>query len=306
MKNNTIRSPFFYVGDKYKLMPQLKSLFPEDIDNYIEPFVGGGSSFLNSSGNKYILNDIDENVIALHNELGKYANDSEELLNKIYNIIDYYGLSCSFKGKNVPEELKKKYVKTYYSRYNKEAYLKMRKDYNDNKDNTLLLYVLLIYGFNHMIRFNSKGEFNLPVGNVDFNKNVYNALINYLNFRKDNEIVFENTDYQRFLNEIEFKEKDYVFLDPPYLISMSEYNKLWNDKKEVELCNFLDELDNKGVRFGITNLIYHKGKENETFNNWSKKYNVYDIESNYISFNDNTIKKDSKEVFVTNYGKEQE
>ena len=56
-----------------------------------------------------------------------------------------------------------------------------------------------------------------------------------------------------------------------------------------------------GVKFGITNLIYHKGKENETFNKWSKKYNVYDIDSNYISFNDNTVKKDSKEVFVTNY-----
>lgn len=306
MKDNTIRSPFFYVGDKYKLMPQLKSLFPDDIDNYIEPFVGGGSSFLNSSGKKYILNDIDENVIALHNELGKYANNSEELLEKIYNIIDYYGLSCSFKGKNVPEELKKKYVKTYYSKYNKEAYLRMRKDYNNNKDNTLLLYILLIYGFNHMIRFNSKGDFNLPVGNVDFNKNVYNALINYLDFRKNNEIIFENTDYQKFLNKIEFKEKDYVFLDPPYLISMSEYNKLWNDKKEVELCDFLDKLDQKDVKFGITNLIYHKGKENETFNNWSKKYNVYDIESNYISFNDNTIKEDSKEVFVTNYGKKQE
>lgn len=303
MKNNTIRSPFFYVGDKYKLMPQLKSLFPDDIDNYIEPFVGGGSSFLNSFGNKYILNDIDENVIALHNELGKYANKSEVLLKKIYDIIDYYGLSCSYRGKNVPEELKKKYVKTYYSKYNKNAYLKMRDAYNKNKENTLLLYVLLIYGFNHMIRFNAKGDFNLPVGNVDFNKNVYNALINYLDFRSNNEIVFENTDYQKFLNKIEFKEKDYVFLDPPYLISMSEYNKLWNDKKEIELCNFLDKLDKKGVRFGITNLIYHKGKENETFNSWSKKYKVYDIESNYISFNDNTIKKDSKEVFVTNYGK---
>ncbi len=303
MKNNTIRSPFFYVGDKYKLMPQLKSLFPDDIDNYIEPFVGGGSSFLNSFGNKYILNDIDENVIALHNELGKYANKSEVLLKKIYDIIDYYGLSCSYRGKNVPEELKKKYVKTYYSKYNKNAYLKMRDAYNKNKENTLLLYVLLIYGFNHMIRFNAKGDFNLPVGNVDFNKNVYNALINYLDFRSNNEIVFENTDYQKFLNKIEFKEKDYVFLDPPYLISMSEYNKLWNDKKEIELCNFLDKLDEKGVRFGITNLIYHKGKENETFNSWSKKYKVYDIESNYISFNDNTIKKDSKEVFVTNYGK---
>jgi len=40
MKNNPVRSPFFYVGDKYKLMPQLKNLFPDDIDNYIEPFVG--------------------------------------------------------------------------------------------------------------------------------------------------------------------------------------------------------------------------------------------------------------------------
>lgn len=75
-------------------------------------------------------------------------------------------------------------MKTYYSKYNKDAYLKMRQDYNKNKDNVLLLYLLLIYGFNHMIRFNSKGDFNLPVGNVDFNKNVYIALINYLNFRK--------------------------------------------------------------------------------------------------------------------------
>ena len=300
-KDNIIRSPFFYVGDKYKLMPQLKELFPNDIDNYIEPFVGGGSSFLNTTGNRYVLNDIDENVIRLHKELGKYANRPEELIDKLYSIIDYYGLSCSYIGKSVPEELKKKYAKTYYSKYNKESYLKMRKDYNKDKDNSLLLYILLIYGFNHMIRFNSKGDFNLPVGNVDFNKNVYNALVNYLDFRNNNEIVFENTDYQKFLNKIEFKEKDYVFLDPPYLISMSEYNKLWNNKKEVELCDFLDNLDKKGVKFGITNLVYHKGKENETFNKWSKKYNVYDIKSNYISFNDNTIKKNSKEVFVTNY-----
>ena len=51
----TIRSPFFYVGDKYKLMPQLKQLMPENIEQYIEPFVGGGSSFLNSKGTLYIL-----------------------------------------------------------------------------------------------------------------------------------------------------------------------------------------------------------------------------------------------------------
>ena len=235
--------------------------------------------------------------------MGRYAGKEKKLLEKLYNIIDYYGLSCSYRGINVPKEMKKKYGKTYYSKYNKNAYLKMRQDYNENKDNVLLLYLLLIYGFNHMIRFNSKGDFNLPVGNVDFNKNVYKALINYLNFRKNNEVIFENTDYQKFLNNIDIKEKDYVFLDTPYLISMSAYNKLWNHKKEVEMCNFLDELDEKGIKFGITNLIYHKGKENVTFNKWSKKYNVYDVDSNYISFNDNTIKSTSKEIFVTNYKK---
>src|SRR5699024_2255709 len=123
-KKSIIRSPFFYVGDKYKLMPQLKKLFPIEINNYIEPFVGGGSSFLNSSGKKYILNDIDKNVIALHKELGKYVNKENQLLKKLFQIIDYYGLSCSYRNINVPDELKKRYVKTYYSRYNKEAYLK--------------------------------------------------------------------------------------------------------------------------------------------------------------------------------------
>lgn len=46
--SNIIRSPFFYVGDKYKLMPQLEKLMPQNAAQYIEPFVGGGSSFLNS------------------------------------------------------------------------------------------------------------------------------------------------------------------------------------------------------------------------------------------------------------------
>lgn len=302
-QNNIIRSPFFYVGDKYKLMPQLKKLMPDNIDNYIEPFVGGGSSFLNSKGNKYILNDIDIYVIKLHEEIKKYIGKKELLLKNIYKIIDEYDLSCSYRNIVVPNELKRLYPKTYYAKYNKDGYKKLRDDFNEDKRNILKLYVLLIYGFNHMIRFNSSGNFNLPVGNVDFNKNVYNALCNYLSFIENKEIIFYNYDYQKFLEQISFTKKSYVFLDPPYLISMSEYNKLWNEEKEKELCVFLDKLNEKGIRFGITNLITHKGKINTTFSEWAKKYYIYDVDSNYISFNDNTIKQDTKEVFVTNYGK---
>lgn len=296
-----IRSPFFYVGDKYKLMPQLKQLMPKNIEQYIEPFVGGGSSFLNSKGTSYMLNDVDSYVVELHKQIGSYTGRAEKLFEELFDIIDFYGLSCSYRGICVPEEMKKKYVKTYYSKYNKDAYIRMRKDFNTKKDDFLRLYLLLIYGFNHMIRFNGKGDFNLPVGNVDFNNNVYQALNNYLEFVGEHEIEFFNMDYISFLEKIKFGKNSYVFLDPPYLISMSEYNKLWNDKKEDELCEYLDSLNDRGIKFGITNLITHKGKINQRFLDWSKKYCAYDVKSNYISFNDNTIKADSQEVFVTNY-----
>ena len=133
-----IRSPFFYVGDKYKLMPQLKELMPKNIEQYIEPFVGGGSSFLNSKGNTYMLNDVDSYVVELHQQIGSYTGKSEELFGKLFDIIDFYGLSCSYRGIYVPEEMKKKYVKTYYSKYNKEAYIRMRRDFNAEKDDFLL------------------------------------------------------------------------------------------------------------------------------------------------------------------------
>ena len=105
------------------------------------------------------------------------------------------------------------------------------------------------------------------------------------------------------MNALNIGKDDYVLLDPPYLISQSEYNKFWNEEEEKKLYLLLDELDKKGIKFGITNLIYHKEKKNKIFEKWSKKYYSYELTSNYISFNDNTVKANSKEVFVTNYGK---
>ena len=47
-KISFMRSPFFYVGDKYKLLPQITPLFPTEFKRIIEPFVCGGSVFLNA------------------------------------------------------------------------------------------------------------------------------------------------------------------------------------------------------------------------------------------------------------------
>ena len=294
------RSPFFYVGDKYKLVPQLKEHFPVDIDRFIEPFCGGGSVFLNIDADSYLVNDIDSYMIALHKLLFSYSNNIDSFWDDLKDIIDSYGLSASFLGKTVPKEYKTNFVKTYYAKFNKESYMKLRADFNDDKSDLLKLYVLLIYGFNRMLRFNGNGDFNLPVGNVDFNQNVVNALNIYFEYVSEKDITFYNRDFENFITEIEPTAEDFIYLDPPYLISFSEYNKLWNTYTEYRLLRLLDDLDKNNIRFAVSNIIRHKNMYNEIFDKWSKKYNLIDITSNYISFHDNT-QKGSYEVLVTNY-----
>lgn len=294
------RSPFFYVGDKFKLLPQLKENFPKDIEKFIEPFCGGGSVFLNTPAKKYILNDIDSNMVALHKFLIVYSKNEAEFWSKIENIINQYHLSATYRGFSIPQELRAEFPKTYFAKYNKEAYITLRNDYNAHKDDLMKLYILLIYGFNRMLRFNAKGDFNLPVGNVDFNDNVVRALTSYFNCVKDKEIQFYTMDFEEFLNSLELTSKDFVYLDPPYLITFSEYNKLWDEDCEMRLIKVLDELNEQGVRFAVSNVLWHRKKYNGTFNLWAQQYNIIRIKSNYISFNDNTD-KDTYEVLVKNY-----
>ncbi|MBD5166220.1 MAG: Dam family site-specific DNA-(adenine-N6)-methyltransferase [Helicobacter sp.] len=297
--NKTIRSPFFYVGDKYKLMPQLKRYFPKHIETYIEPFVGGGSSFLNIQAQNYILNDANSYIISLHKFLQDNAQNPHFIM-QLFSVIESYQLSCSLKNIIPPKELREAYKKTYFAKYNKESYLKLRHEFNANKNDMLKLYILLIYGFNRMIRFNSKGNFNLPVGNVDFNINVLNALKDYFAFMDKKKLTFFNLDYREFLTSIPLKQTDFIYLDPPYLISGSEYNKLWDEHLETSLYILLNNLDSQGIRWGLSNLLRHKGKINVFLEKFTEKYQTYIIKSNYISFNDNSIKKDSLEVYVTN------
>lgn len=295
-----IRSPFFYVGDKYKLMPQLSVHFPTDVNRLIEPFCGGGSVFLNYKANEYYANDLNTHMINLHKFLFSFKNRRNDFFNQFESEIKYYGLSASYLGITVSKELREKYIKTYYAVFNKQAYLKLKKDFNEDKSALMKLYVLLIYGFNHMLRFNKLGDFNLPVGNVDYNKNVRNALDAYFDFVDQNEVDFNNSDFASFLLNFEYKKDDFIYLDPPYLISDCEYNKGWTEKQEQELLNVLDTLNEKKVKFALSNVFTHKGKSNEMLIEWSKKYKVLNVKSNYISYHDNTI-KNTIEVLIVNY-----
>lgn len=301
MKQGVHRSPLFYVGDKYKLITEIKTHFPDNIGRLIEPFVGGGSVFMNVDANEFLLNDIDSFVISIHKMLCSYVDREEEFFKEFFDIVKKYNLSLSYRENTVPKELKESFPKTYFAKYNKEAYSKLRDDFNKGgKQDIMQLYALLIYGFNRMLRFNKKGDFNLPVGNVDFNQNTYNAIVDYFTILKEKNTVWYNEDFRVFLNNIDYREDDLIYLDPPYLITFSEYNKLWNEETERALLNLLDDLNKRNIKFAISNVTHYKGKVNNLFLEWSKHYNSFPIKSNYISFNDNTV-KNFNEVLVTNF-----
>ena len=295
------RSPLFYVGDKYKLLNQLINFFPSKINNFYEPFVGGGSVFLNIQAKNYYINDIDKNLISIHKYLIKNSKKSKTFFDEAEKIIKRYNLSRSYKEDIIPNSLKKQWVKTYFARYNKEGYEKLKKRVNKNKKNDpLILYILLIYGFNRMLRFNGGGKFNLPVGNVDFNKNVVQSLIGYFEFAQKNKFKISSKDFRVFFKKINFKKNDFVYIDPPYLIAASEYNKLWDIRSENALLETIDYLNIKKIKFALSNLVSYNGTTNPILIKWMKKYKVNKIKSNYINYHNNK-RKEIEEVLITNY-----
>lgn len=300
-EDEIFRSPLFYVGDKYKLIREIRSYFPKNIGTFIEPFVGGGSVFMNVKAENYCLNDIDFYVFHLHQFLTSQAQNPILFFENIEQKIVKYGLSRSYKEDIVPIELKESHKKTYYAHFNKNSFGKLKSDFNSsNKTDMLLFYLLLIYGFNRMIRFNSDGNYNLPVGNVDFNKNVVEALNNYFDLVKQKPIQWFNLDYQAFIGSLTISKNDFLYFDPPYLLTFSEYNKLWNEEKEWEFVQFLSQLHEKKLRFAVSNVVLYKEKENHIFTEWAKNFTVIPIKSNYISYHDNSI-KNFKEILVINY-----
>lgn len=301
MSREIKRSPLFYVGDKYKLMKQLVDFFPTEINNFYEPFTGGGTVFLNIDAKKYHINDIDKHLVNIHKFLIQSSEDPKKFFKDTERIIKKFNLSRSYLEDLIPASLKREWKKTYIAKFNKEGYEELRKHVNNYKKNDpLILYILLIYGFNRMLRFNGGGKFNLPVGNVDFNKNVVRALNGYFEFVKNKKVKISTIDFRKFFTKNIYKKNDFVYIDPPYLITASEYNKLWDTKAESDLLDIIDKLHKKGVKFALSNVTHYNGNKNDLVIKWMRKYKVHKIKSNYISYHNNK-QKDIKEVLITNY-----
>ena len=278
-----IKSPLNYVGGKYKLLPQLMKYFPKDINTFVDLFSGGFNVGINVKSNKTVCNDINDFIIDLYKEL--YSKPVENVLKKIDTNIKDFNLS----------------------KENESAYKKFRIHYNETKD-PIDLYTLTCYSFNYQFRFNNNREYNNPFGRnrSQFSENMKNNLILFSDKLKNMNIDFSAKEFDKISID-SLGKNDFIYCDPPYLITTGSYNdgnrgfKDWKEEEELKLYDFLDKANEKNIKFALSNVIEHKGKENKLLKEWSKKYKIIYLDKDYSNSSYNTKREKSIEVLIINY-----
>lgn len=283
------KSPLNYVGGKFKLLEQILPLFPKEIGTFIDLFAGGCNVGLNVKAAQIVCNDNLKFLVTMYQEFQKHS--PTEILQHIENQITTFDLSL----------------------INEEGYKKMREYYNQYK-NPLDLFVLVAFSFNHQIRFNNSHEFNNPFGRErsSFNDTMRTNLVQFVRKIQATNIQFTCFDFDKF-DFSALTPNDFVYCDPPYLISLGTYNDGkrgftgWNETQEHQLLAILENLHQRNIRFALSNVLQHKGKVNDILQNWLNKNNYLKINylrADYSNSNYQTLVRDknaSVEVLITNY-----
>jgi DNA adenine methylase len=275
---NKLAAPFLkWVGGKRQLMPLIIEHLPKNIQtyNYIEPFIGGGAVLFHLQPKTARINDFNVELVNVYDVI---KNNLEELikdLKKHENSSDYFyklrGLDRNKGFKNL----------TPVQRASRIIYL--------NKT-----------CFNGLYRVNNAGEFNSPFGRYK-NPNIVNeptlrAVNKYLN---SNKIIIKSGDYSETLKYA--NEKSFVYLDPPYhpISESSNFTGYiqggWNIDDQIKLRKACDELDEKGVKFLLSNSA------TEFIKDQYKTYKISIVKANRAINSNGADRGEVDEVLIRNY-----
>ena len=276
-----LKSPLNYIGGKYKLLPQIKPLFPNQINTFVDLFAGGLDVSINVKANHTICNDINHYIIGMFEYFQHHSIN--ELIANIHATIKEYGLT----------------------KQNKAGYHALREEYNRTHD-SLHLFLLVCYGFNHQFRFNNKGEFNNPFGG---NRSSYNTNTER-NLRLMHKAIqgfeYHISNFKTF--DLAFMMPgDFLYADPPYLISCGSYNdgkrgfEGWTTADDQALFMKLDDLNARGISFALSNVTRHRGRTNDKLIEWAERYHTHYLRADYSNSNYQASESDTVEVLITNY-----
>ncbi len=264
-----------WAGGKKQLLEQFEKFFPNQIGQYFEPFVGGGTvAFF---------------LLKTHPEIKKiYLSDVNEELIITYNTV-----------KNNIDELIA-LLKEFKIKHNKEFYYEMRAK-NVANLTPVQIAARFIYlnrtCFNGLYRVNSKGQFNVPIGSY---KNP--AICNEKDLREIS-LLLQKDDVKvaQFYSAVkEAKKGDFIYFDPPYYPlkrdSFTTYTKdNFLEKEQEKLAEVFRELDKRGCKVMLSN------SDSDFIKNLYKEYNIKFVKARRMINCDATKRGKINEVVITNY-----
>lgn len=276
--------PFNYIGSKAKLLPQLLPIIePASSLPLFDAFSGGFSLGANAKAKIVYYNEINPYMEQAVKWI--YETPIDAAISDIKAVVNRFGLTKT----------------------NRQGFLAVRNEWNASKNDPAEYLALVFYSFNYQQRFNQSGDFNTPFGikRSSFNDHTEKKLRAFAELIKAKNVIFSSRSFLDF-EPSDFKEKTVFFCDPPYLITTGSYNdgrrgvSSWTKEDEAALLAKIDQLAGFGHLFVLTNIIASGNIVNVDLENWSKKYRVIDLASDYSASNYHKKKVSQQEIAITN------
>lgn len=170
-----------------------------------------------------------------------------------------------------------------------------------------LFFFIREYCYSSMFRYNAEGEFNVPYGGISYNrKSLAKKAEYFLDSRLHSHLektVMECTDFRDFLAKHPPKEKDFLFLDPPYDTEFSTYAQNAFGREDQE--RLADYLKNEcGCYFMLviknTDLILQLYGEGEQVQN-GRNIHIRKFDKTYFVSFRNRNNRQAEHLLITNY-----
>lgn len=277
-----------YRGGKSKEIKEFGKYIPQKFDTYFEPFLGGGSVYFNIEPKKAKINDVNKKLVDFYRSVSNDYQTIREELDSIQEIYD--------RNRVLYEQRKYDDPTSRVCDENEKFYYELRDMYNNlipkKFSDSTLYYFINKTSYSGMIRYNKKGEFNVPYGRY---KNFNTKLLTKEHSRLLKDAELYNGDYSNLFDQMQ--SKDFMFLDPPYDTTFSDYGNIeftgdFGEEEHRQLANDFINLSGPALLIiGSTPLI-----EELYFPFIKERY-----QKSYSVNIRNRFKSNSEHLIITNY-----
>lgn len=265
-------------GIKTKLVPLIhQTVVWDGSGRWIEPFMGSGVVGFNVLPKRAIFSDSNPHIIAFYNAI---------------------------KSRTITPERTRAFLKSeghHLSEKGAEHYYAVRERFNENHDPLDFLF-LNRAGFNGLIRFNSRGKYNVPFGHKPqrFSPAYITKIVNQIAYVSDaiqlNQWDFVCQDFEAALHAA--TPEDFIYCDPPYIARHADYYSGWSEAQELKLHRLLTKTP---ARFILSTWHSNQHRTNpylETL--WSDFYIITKAHFYHVGASEEN-RKPMLEALVMNY-----